>query len=293
MIIAIYNRIFEEHHVPVYNAFFEAVQEHHIELSVYKELHEKMQGYFEFENIILDTFSSADELNPKTDFFISFGGDGTILDTVLYVTDKDIPILGINLGRLGFLADVPKEDISFAVQCLMNRNYTIETRNLIKLDSNNGLFDKQPFALNDFTLLKKDSSSMIKINTYLNGQFLNTYWCDGLIVATPTGSTGYSLSCGGPIIFPQTNAFVITPISPHNLNVRPLVVPNDYVISFEVEGRTDQFLCTLDSRQATIDKTVMLAVRKADFSIRLVRIGSNNFLDTIKNKMHWGIDNRN
>ena len=293
MILAIYNRIFEEHHIPIYQAFFAAIEGHNIELSIYKDLYENMTDYLDLSDINTETFNDANDLNPLTDFFISFGGDGTTLDAVLFVTNKQIPILGINLGRLGFLADVPKEDIAFAVQCLLNRNYTIESRNLLKLDSNIPLFDKHPYALNDFTLLKKDTSSMIKINAYLNGQFLNTYWCDGLIVATPTGSTGYSLSCGGPIVFPQTHAFVITPISPHNMNVRPLVVPNDYVISFEVEGRADHFLCTLDSRQEAIDKTVMLAVRKADFSIKLVRIASNNFLDTIKNKMYWGVDSRN
>lgn len=292
MLIAIYNRIFEEDHIPVYQQFLSSLENKNVQLIVFDKLYEKIHQVIAGE-FNTTTFSNAEDLNPNTDFFISFGGDGTILDAVLYVTDKGIPIIGINLGRLGFLADVRKEDIDFAVQCLFQRNYTVESRSLIRLDSNITLFDKYPYALNDFTLLKKDTSSMIKIHTYLNGQYLNTYWCDGLIVATPTGSTGYSLSCGGPIIFPQTGAFVITPISPHNLNVRPLVIPNDYVVSFEVEGRSDHFLCTLDSRQESIDKNVMLAVRNADFNIRLVRIGSNNFLDTIKNKMHWGIDTRN
>lgn len=292
MLLAIYNRIFEEDHLPVYEQFFSYLKDRNVSLTISKNLlgniRHLIEDFFDYS-----VFTDDTDLNSQTDFFISFGGDGTILDTVLLVKDKNIPVLGINLGRLGFLADVRKTDIAFAVQCLFNRNYTIEDRDLLFLESNKKLFGKHPFALNDFTVLKKDTSSMIKINTYLNGQFLNTFWCDGLILATPTGSTGYSLSCGGPILFPHTNAFVLTPISPHNLNVRPIIISSDTVVSFEVEGRAEHFLCTLDSRQESIDKTVQLAISKAPFVIKLVRIASNNFLDTVKNKMHWGKDTRN
>jgi NAD+ kinase len=169
----------------------------------------------------------------------------------------------------------------------------VDRRALLHLDSNIGLFGEVPYALNDFTIHKKDTSNMVKIHTYLNGEFLNTYWADGLIVATPTGSTGYSLSCGGPVVFPDAGSFVITPVAPHNLNVRPIIVPDNHVISFEVEGRSDQFLCTLDSRMETIDNTVQLAIKKEDFKISLLRLDDSNFLHTLRNKLLWGIDTRN
>src|SRR6478609_11260891 len=183
------------------------------------------------------TFSSADDLDESVDFMISLGGDGTLLDTVSLVQDKGIPVLGINYGRLGFLANIGKEDLHIAIKTLSERTYVTDNRTLIHLDADIPLFDKVPYGLNEFTLQKKDSSSMIKIHTYLNGEFLNTYWADGLIVATPTGSTGYSLSCNGPIVFPESGSFVITPIAPHNLNIRPIVIPDNNIISFEVEGR--------------------------------------------------------
>ena len=173
---------------------------------------------------------------------------------------------------------------------MVSRTYVIDKRTLIHLDANVPLFGDVPYGLNEFTLLKQDSSSMIKIHTYLNGEFLNTYWADGLIVATPTGSTGYSLSCNGPVVFPDSGSFVITPVAPHNLNIRPIVVPDDTIISFEVEGRTDAFLCTLDSRREIVTKEIQLAVRKENFGINLIRLNENNFLQTLRNKLSWGLD---
>lgn len=241
----------------------------------------------------LKTFSSADDLTEGTDFLISMGGDGTLLDTVCYVRDKNIPVIGINFGRLGFLADIGKDDVHRLVEALINRTFSIEQRSLLHLDSNAGLFDGLSYALNEFTIHKKDTSAMIKIHAYLNGEFLNTYWADGLIVSTPTGSTAYALSCGGPIVFPDAASFVISPVAPHNLNVRPLVVPDHNIISFEISGRTEQFLCTLDSRIETVDNQVQLAVRKESFSLSLLRLHDSNFLATLRNKLLWGIDKRN
>jgi NAD+ kinase len=241
----------------------------------------------------LKTYASADDLNNGTDFLISMGGDGTLLDTVCFVRDKGIPIIGINFGRLGFLAGIGKEDVCGLVEALINRTFQIDRRTLLHLDSNTELFGDIPYALNEFTIHKKDTSAMIKIHTYLNGEFMNTYWADGLIVSTPTGSTGYSLSCGGPVVFPDAASFVITPVAPHNLNVRPIVVPDHNIISFEIEGRSDQFLCTLDSRMETVDKRVQLAIRKEDFSLGLLRLHESNFLTTLRNKLLWGIDKRN
>ncbi|MBX2934093.1 MAG: NAD kinase [Ferruginibacter sp.] len=239
------------------------------------------------------TFNSSDDLDENIDFLISLGGDGTLLDTVTLVKDSGIPVAGINYGRLGFLANIGKEDFHSAVAALLNRTYVLDKRTLIHLDADIPLFEGVSYALNEFTLHKKDSSPMIKIHTYLNGEFLNTYWADGLIVATPTGSTGYSLSCNGPVVFPDSGSFVITPVSPHNLNIRPIVVPDNTIISFEVEGRTDGFLCTLDSRREIVPKEIQLAVKKEAFCINLIRLNENNFLQTLRNKLSWGLDVRN
>jgi NAD+ kinase len=239
------------------------------------------------------TFNSAEDLDEDIDCIISLGGDGTLLDTVTFVQDKGIPVLGINYGRLGFLASIGKDELHSAVNALVNRTYVLDKRTLLHLDANMPLFGKVPYALNEVTIHKKDTSPMIKIHTYLNGEFLNTYWADGLIVATPTGSTGYSLSCNGPVIFPDSASFVITPVSPHNLNIRPIIVPDDNIISFEIEGRTDGFLCTLDSRREIVDKDVQLAIKKETFCMNLVRLNENNFLQTLRNKLSWGLDKRN
>lgn len=238
-------------------------------------------------------FSSHEELNETVDFLISLGGDGTILDTVTLVRNKNIPILGINYGRLGFLVGISKHELGTAVDALVNRTFVVDKRTLIHLNANVSLFGDAPFGLNEFSIHKRDISPMIKINTYLNGEFLNTYWCDGLIVATPTGSTGYNMSCNGPIVFPESASFVITPVAPHNLNVRPIVVPDNYVISFEVESRNDQFICAMDARREIVNKDVQLAVKKEAFTISLVRLNENNFLSTLHTKLTWGLDKRN
>lgn len=239
------------------------------------------------------TFNSFEDLDSSIDCMISLGGDGTLLDTVTLVRDSGIPILGINYGRLGFLANIGREEIVSAIEAIANRNYVLDKRSLIHLESNVKIFGKTPYALNEFTILKKDSSSMIKIHTYLNGEFLNTYWADGLIVSTPTGSTGYSLSCNGPVVFPDNSSFIITPVAPHNLNIRPIIVPDNTIISFELEGRADEFICTLDSRREVISKEIQLAVKKEAFFVNLIRLNENNFLQTLRDKLSWGLDKRN
>ena len=239
------------------------------------------------------TFTSSDNLDLSIDCLISLGGDGTLLDTVTLVKDSGIPVLGINYGRLGFLASIGKEELHSAMNALVNRKYVLDKRTLLHLEADMPLFDDMPYGLNEFTLHKKDTSPMIKIHTYLNGEFLNTYWADGLIVATPTGSTGYSLSCNGPVVFPDSASFVITPVAPHNLNIRPIIVPDNTIVSFEVEGRTDGFLCTLDSRREIVAKEIQLAVKKETFGINLIRLNENNFLQTLRNKLSWGLDKRN
>lgn len=292
MLVAIYNRTFNEGNIPFLQYILHKLNYYGIRMVFFKDFYENIAPHIPFiESPAF--FTGRKDLPPATEMLFSLGGDGTLLDTITYIGDSNIPVIGINLGRLGFLAAISEEEVDEAILSLTRGSYTIEKRGLIHLDSSIPLFDDAPFALNEFTLHRKDSSSMIKIHTYLNGEFLNTYWADGLIVATPTGSTGYSLSCNGPVVFPQTSSFVITAVAPHNLNTRSIVVPDDNVISFEVEGRSEQFLCTLDSRTEIITSNVQLAVRKESFTISLVRPDEHNFLNTIRQKLYWGIDKRN
>jgi len=227
------------------------------------------------------------------DLFLSIGGDGTLLETVTHVSTTEIPILGINTGRLGFLATISIAETENALTKIFTGSYTLDRRALLSLKSNKEIFGKLNFALNDFTVVKKDTSSMITIHTYINGEFLNSYWADGIIVSTPTGSTGYSLSCGGPLIFPRSGNFVITPVSPHNLTVRPIVVSDDSEISFEVEGRSKKYLVSLDSRIETVDSSVKLKLSKAGFSVNLVELEGHHYFKTLRQKLNWGLDIRN
>ena len=291
MRIAIYSRGLESEQLEGLKLLLNEFLYYKIEAVIYQDFFNQFYCSIDIANKY-STFNHSDDLE-EIDFIISLGGDGTLLDAVTFVGDKGIPVLGINYGRLGFLASIGREEIHSAIEALVKRTFMVDKRSLVHLDANMPLFKGVSYALNEFTIHKKDTSPMIKIHTYLNGEFLNTYWADGLIVATPTGSTGYSLSCNGPVVFPDSASFVITPVSPHNLNIRPLVVPDDSVISFEVEGRTDGFLCTLDSRREIATKDVLLAIRKEIFSINLIRLNENNFLQTLRNKLSWGLDKRN
>jgi NAD+ kinase len=292
MKVAIYSRIIEETERGEVQQLLDELQRRKIQPVIYLPFYERINNVFKFPQNLL-FFRHSKDLDESIDFLISLGGDGTLLDTIAFVRDKDIPIIGINFGRLGFLASIGKEDMITAVEALVNRTYVADKRSLIHLDASKPLFGEVPYGLNEFAIHKTDTSPMIKIHTYLNGEFLNTYWADGLIVSTPTGSTGYSLSCGGPVVFPESDSFVINPVAPHNLNVRPIVVPDDNIISFEVEGRAENFLCALDSRKEIVDKNVQLAVRREKFNVSLVRLNENNFLQTLRNKLSWGLDQRN
>lgn len=292
MLVALYNRTFEIDDIPMLQRIVHKLEGYKLRLLFYDDFYTRIQHFIELQEPPL-LFSGRVDLPPHTDMIFSFGGDGTLLDTICFVGASNIPVIGINLGRLGFLAAISEDDVDAALMSLVQGSYTIEKRTLLHLDASVPIFGDAPFALNEFTIHRKDTSSMIKIHTYLNGEFLNTYWADGLIVSTPTGSTGYSLSCGGPVVFPQASNFVITPVAPHNLNVRSIVVPDDGVISFEVEGRSDNFLCTLDARSETVASNVQIAVRKESFEMSLVRPHEHNFLKTIRQKLYWGIDKRN
>jgi NAD+ kinase len=289
---AIYSRAMDAEQQQDFQLFFDELAVQKIEPVIFHDLYEQIKSVLRLSDSTT-TFSLADDLTENIDFIISMGGDGTLLDTITLVRDRNIPVMGINFGRLGFLASIGREDVKSAVTALNKRTFVIDNRTMIHLDASQPLFGKVPYSLNEFSIHKRDTAPMIKIHTYLNGEFLNTYWADGLIVATPTGSTGYSLSCNGPIVFPESGSFVITPVAPHNLNVRPIIVPDDNIISFEVESRSEQIICALDSRREIVNKNVELAVRKESFGINLIRLNENNFLQTLRNKLTWGLDKRN
>jgi NAD+ kinase len=290
---AIYSRVIEEEEQQAQvQLFFDALSEQGIEPVVVQHFYEQIEHHIKLPSNTT-TFSSSDDLTSEIEFIISLGGDGTLLDTITLVRDKKISIMGVNFGRLGFLASIGQHEMKDAVKAIANRNYVLDKRTMIHVDANIPLFGNVPYGLNEFAIHKRDVDAMIKIHAYLNGEFLNSYWADGLLVATPTGSTGYSLSCNGPVVFPESGSFVITPVSPHNLNVRPIVVPDDNIISFEIESRSDDIICSLDSRRELVSKNIQLAIRKESFEISLVRLRENNFLQTLRNKLSWGLDKRN
>ena len=265
---------------------------------------EKAQLYVEelFLNFIKDklrfknkvsTFRDYEDLKDKVDILFSIGGDGTLLRATSYIRDSNIPIMGINTGRLGFISSIAPDQIDEAINDLLKEKYTINRRTLLSLSTTNNLFKSKNFALNEVAVVKKDTSSMIKIDAYVDDEFLNTYWADGIVVSTPTGSTGYSLSCGGPIIMPGSNNIVITPIAQHNLNVRPIVMNDNSVIRLKVEDRDQLALVSLDSCSRAFDSSVELTIKKANFKINLIEPQGNSFTSTVRHKLMWGIDKRN
>jgi NAD+ kinase len=258
----------------------------------------------EFYNLINDNepnkigylvHKQFDTLDTSFDLFISIGGDGTILRAVTFVKDLGIPIIGINTGRLGFLATIPVNDIEIAIQNIINGKYRISERSLLTIETSleNEDIDSMNFALNEIAVSRKNTTSMITVETFLDGEYLTSYWSDGLIISTPTGSTGYSLSCGGPVITPETNSFVITPIAPHNLSARPLIIPDATEIQLKVTGREESHLVSLDSRIATLENGTIIKIKKAPFTIKMVDLLNESFLTTLRKKLLWGEDKRN
>jgi len=292
MKIAIYGRQFNSSVVPFLQHIFDCLAARQIETIIYDKFNQFIADKIKL-NTAPDTFSSAEDLKGQVDMLFSLGGDGTMLDTVTLIRDSNIPVLGINFGRLGFLASINKDDIESAIESLIQKNYTLDKRSLLNIESAFNPFGSDNFALNDITFHKRDTSAMIIIHAYLNNEFLNSYWADGLIVATPTGSTAYSLSCGGPIVFPNSGNIVVTPIAPHNLNVRPIVLSDHNELSFEIEGRSSKYRLSCDSRTEVVDTSVKTVIRKANFQINLVRLNNENYLSTLRNKLLWGIDTRN
>ncbi len=291
MKIAIYGRQIERHNQQQIAQLFAAINTHGAQACIYEPLLPELNGVVEN----LDTYKTfqINSLDLDTDFLISIGGDGTILDAVTIIKDSNIPILGINTGRLGFLSNTPTAEVEYAISCLQEKKFSVNKRTLIQVDTTNNIFGSLNFGLNELSILKRDSSSMITIHTYIDGDYLNSYWADGLIVSTATGSTAYSLSCGGPIMMPGTGNFTITPIAPHNLNVRPIVIDDFSVLEFQIETRAKQSLLALDSRSENITSDEKITVRKADFQISLIQLPNQTFISSLRNKLNWGLDRRN
>ena len=253
----------------------------------------KFQKHFKSkQDFKMKVFDHGDNLK-NLDFFISVGGDGTLLESVTYIGKNETPILGVNTGRLGFLATISREETEQAFDNLFKGNFSVDERTMLRLVSDPKLFSGQSFALNDFTIMKKDTSSMITVHVSVDGELLNSYWSDGVIISTPTGSTGYSLSCGGPLVFPESENFVVTPVSPHNLNARPIVVSDKSELTFKIEGRSKKFLVSLDSRFETVDETVKLKIKKEGFKAHLVQLPGQHYFKTLRQKLNWGLDIRN
>jgi NAD+ kinase len=291
MKIAIYGRQFNDTALPYIQQVLDNLAQHNAEIYV----HHLLAGYLS-ERMVTTTYNVLQPdstLKGFIDVFLTIGGDGTLLDMVTLIRDTGIPVIGINFGRLGFLASVNKADIAAAIYAVVNRQFTIDSRDLLNIESEQNMFPEGNFALNDITIHKRDDAAMITIHAYLNGEILNSYWGDGIIISTPTGSTAYSLSCGGPIIFPQSNSICITPISPHNLNVRPVIMPDNSILTFDVEVRSANYLVSCDSRTAVIEQSMAFKIYKAGFQLNLIRLNNESYLTTLRNKLLWGLDVRN
>ena len=291
MTIAIFGNPYPEHFNKYIQHLIKKLETEHIHLIIEEEFSLFLANNIRF-NKPFATFNSYETLKNKADFLFSIGGDGTLLKAVTYVRDSDISILGINTGRLGFISSVSAGQIDDSITDILKGNYKINERTLLELSTQKNLFKDSNFALNEVAVSKKDTSSMIRIDAYLDDEFLNTYWADGLVVSTPTGSTGYSLSCGGPIIMPGTNNIIITPNAPHNLNVRPIVIDDNSVIKLKVEDRDQLAMVSLDSRSRAFDSDTELTIQKAKFKTKLIQPQNNSFTSTIRNKLMWGLDKR-
>jgi len=291
MKVAIHGKVLPENTIPVIEHTLQLLNErkfeYHLSSSFYDQVSESGIGLLDSK--IYNSGSSLDEF----DFVISIGGDGTLLETITHVGKSEVPVLGVNTGRLGFLATTNKEMVSEALDLIENGEYEVDSRMLLRVESSDDIFKDINYGLNEFTVLKQDTSSMITVHTYIDGEFLNSYWADGLIISTPTGSTGYSLSCGGPVVMPHSNNLILTPVSPHNLNVRPLIVSDSCTITLEVESRSNYFMVSLDSRSNIIKTGLQLKVIKEGFSARLIKFEGYSFVNTLRKKLNWGLDVRN
>lgn len=291
MKIAVYGRQFNDQALPYIQQVFDSLAQHGVDIYVHHQLSGSLES--KISNVKFNVLQEGQEIKGFIDVFLTLGGDGTLLDMVSVIGDSGVPVIGINFGRLGFLASVNKNDIAAAIYAVVNGQYTLDQRGLLSVTSEQNIFGKDNFALNDITIHKRDDSAMITIHMFLDGEFLNSYWGDGIIIATATGSTAYSLSCGGPIIFPHANSIVVNPVAPHNLNVRPIILPETSRLTFDVEFRSANYLVSCDSRTAKIESKMQFEVKKADFELNLIRLSNESYLSTLRNKLLWGLDTRN
>lgn len=291
MRIGIFGKSLGDTSYPFLNELIKVLKEAEFEASFYAPFAEEIKNKVDINGY--QTFTGPNGGNENLDYIISLGGDGNMLNTIAMVHDSGIPVLGINMGRLGFLSSVNREQIKEAITYLKKGDFNIDSRSLIRLSSHAALFNNKNFALNEITVYKQQPNSMISVHVYIDDVFLNSYWADGLIIATPTGSTAYSLSTGGPIISPEAHNFIITPIAPHNLSVRPLVIPDDKKVRIQVKGREESYFVSLDARTQSFQSDEDLIIEKESFEIKLIRLPDENFFSTIRAKLLWGIDKRN
>ena len=293
MKVGIYGKDFNPEFNPYIIEFINKIQQNNISIIIFEPFYKFIIKNVDFDFSPNGFFNTYKDIPKDIDLCFSVGGDGTFLETASFIRNQNIPIVGINSGRLGFLANIAKENISLAINSIIANDYQIEERTLLQLDTKQKLFNGYNYALNEFTVHKRDSSSMIMIKAYLNNDYLNTYWADGLVVATATGSTAYSLSAGGPILTPNSENFVITPIAPHSLTVRPLIIPNDYELKLTVTGRNINCLVSLDHRHISVDEEIELIIKRSDYKIKTIKFSSDNFFVTLRSKLMWGLDRRN
>jgi len=293
MKILVFGRTFNDRFKPIIKEFLEHILERNIDVVIYKPFYDYIREHNNLPGSNIGLFTNSSDTPGDIDFMISIGGDGTFLESIVYLKNFSVPVIGINSGRLGFLANISKEEISQAFDAIIEGDYEIEKRTLLTIDSDTNLFGPYNFALNDATI-QKTGTNLITIDTYLNDEFLNTYWTDGLIISTPTGSTAYCLSVGGPIVLPGTNNFVIAPIASHNLTVRPLVIPDDIVIKIEVHSRSGNFLVSVDNRTELMNtEHNKFIIKKAPHELNMVKLPFNNYYTTLRKKLMWGADIRN
>jgi NAD+ kinase len=290
MNFAIHGRPFADKAKPYVQALLDELERNDVEVQI-SESYMQLLAQAQIKHSFTNTFTNRQDIKAP-DYMISLGGDGTLLDSVTLVADLETPIIGVNVGRLGFLAIISPDNIAETIPMIINQQYELDRRSLLAVECEIDIFNGLNFGLNDFVITKTDTSSMIVVHSQINGEFLNTYWADGLVISTPTGSTGYSLSVGGPVVMPHCQNFVIAPISPHNLNVRPMLVEDTCVITVEVESRSKNFLVSLDSRSKVIEGRVPITIKKEKFGAQLIKISNHSFLKTLRSKLNWGLDNR-
>lgn len=293
MKVAVFGTLVSDEFVPVLQEFFAFLKENNVEVQLYKPFYNHLLEDLNTTIYYSTFFHSYSDFDNSNELVFSVGGDGTFLQSVLNIRNFNIPVIGVNGGRLGFLADISADQVKQALSDIFNHKYKVVERSMLEVsfsDRDNLDFN---FALNEMTVLKTDNSSMLSIKAYINGELLNNYWADGLIIATPTGSTAYSLSVGGPILTPNSENFVITPLAPHNLTIRPIVVPDNSEIKLKVEGRGTHFLTSLDSRSTPVEFSTILSVKKAGFKLKTLQLPEQPFFNTLRTKLMWGIDRRN